>query len=132
VIKMQPRIEEELNKIGDLSINGITEITLSEAIKNDRKNISDLTTKETNDISNITLLLQQYVRDQRRGSITEEYIVKDGQLLMDGSLKKRTDYPDLWNWVNSHGLAVTEVNWANNKGLYSSGEEVQLLDCQIG
>lgn len=50
--------------------------------------------------------------------------IPSGYLEMNGQVVSRSTYSDLYNWVVSNDLIISEDDWTNNKqyGLYSDGD----------
>ncbi|VBB09656.1 Hypothetical protein LUCI_4954 [Lucifera butyrica] len=50
-------------------------------------------------------------------------IVRPGRVKLIGQLVNRSDYPRLWNFANTNGLATTEAKWSGGLwGLFSVGD----------
>ena len=85
--------------------------------------------------------LNNVIRDrlkQEVGSIREfiKTTAPNGFLILDGSLKSRTVYADLWNFASNSGLLISDSAWtAGDKGKFSTGDgstTFRLPDFQTG
>ena len=57
------------------------------------------------------------------GTVCPSYGAKLNELELTGQLVSRTEYPRLWQWVNTTGQSlVNDGSWSGHKGLFSRGD----------